>query len=84
MGAMKTAKDGRTQNLTLPREGAFVVQLGTADRPSRGRVRGRVEHLTTGATARFDSVPELLDFLERVLRQQSTARGSLADREGGR
>ena len=42
---------------------AFVVQLGTdSDLPAR-RLRGRVEHVTSGRSERFGSLDELIAFI---------------------
>ena len=41
---------------------AFVVHLGT-EGGRRRRFRGRVEHLSSGRTAQFSSLVELLRFL---------------------
>jgi hypothetical protein len=44
----------------LPIERAFVVQLRTDADLARGVVRGRVEHVVSGAAALFESVEELV------------------------
>lgn len=44
---------------------AFVVHFGTAG-GSRRRFHGRVEHLSSGRTAQFSSLKELLGFLAMV------------------
>lgn len=47
----------------LPADRAFVVQLSAdADLAAR-RVSGRVEHVVSGASARFHSLEQLLHFL---------------------
>lgn len=46
--------------VSLPRDRAFVVQLGTGAAPG---VRGRVEHLASGRALRFDSWEALREFL---------------------
>jgi hypothetical protein len=52
----------------LPVGGAFVVHLRPGALPEEGRMAGRVEHVTSGRSERFESLPELLAFLGRVLR----------------
>ena len=55
----------------LPSENAFLVQLaGDAD-PARDVLAGRVEHLESGARARFGSRDELLALFARMLAQKS-------------
>ena len=47
----------------LPFERAFVVQLRADADLAAGAVRGRAEHLSSGAAAVFDSVDELLAWM---------------------
>jgi hypothetical protein len=55
----------------FPPEQAFVVQF-TADRDGAGaRCAGRVEHVVSGRSARFDSVEGLFDFIDQVRRGDS-------------
>jgi hypothetical protein len=46
---------------------AFVVQFRTGVGVEQTRFSGRVEHMTTGQTTRFESVEELVTFVSRVL-----------------
>jgi hypothetical protein len=46
---------------------AFVVQLTENTDVTRGQWAGRVEHVTSGQATRFQSLDELLAFVERVL-----------------
>lgn len=55
----------------LSRDGAFVIQLTPASRPAAGGCRGRVEHVASGAWAYFDSLAELVAFLDRALADRS-------------
>jgi hypothetical protein len=52
----------------LPAAWAFVVHLQPGARPDEGRMAGRVEHVVSGRREHFRSVPELLAFFDRVLR----------------
>jgi hypothetical protein len=52
---------------------AFVVHFGAYGGPRRRRFQGRVEHLTSGRTARFSSLKGLLDFVAAVLDGSETA-----------
>ena len=52
----------------LPVEWAFVVHLRPEALPEEGRIAGRVEHVASGRSEHFGSLPELLAFLGRVLR----------------
>jgi hypothetical protein len=51
-------------------ERAFVVHLRPEARPEEGRLAGRVEHVSSGRSAHFGSLAELLAFLGRVLRNR--------------
>ena len=50
---------------------AFVVHLGAGGGPRRHRYNGRVEHLSSGETARFSSLRELLAFFAVILNASS-------------
>lgn len=52
----------------LPVGWAFVVHLRPGALPEEGRMAGRVEHVASGRSVHFESLPELLAFLGRVLR----------------
>ena len=55
----------------FPPEQAFVVQF-MADGDAAGtRCAGRVEHVVSGRSARFDSLEGLFDFIEQVRRGTS-------------
>jgi hypothetical protein len=47
--------------------GAFVIQLGPGTDSEAGRIVGRVEHIASTRSARFESVDELLKFLAECL-----------------
>ena len=51
----------------LPVHRAFVVQLHATAVVAQGQLSGRVEHVLSGQAAHFQSVDELLAFMERVL-----------------
>lgn len=46
---------------------AFVIQFRPETHVMAGRFEGRVEHVASCRATRFHSLPELLDFIERVL-----------------
>ena len=52
----------------LPVERAFVVQVRPEALPEEGLLVGRVEHVVSGRSEHFDSLPELLAFLGRSVR----------------
>jgi hypothetical protein len=52
----------------LPVTWAFVVHLRPGALPEEGRIAGRVEHVASGRSEHFGSLPELLAFLGQVLR----------------
>jgi hypothetical protein len=51
----------------LPAERAFVVQLHVEADVGRGRVIGRAVHVVSGRATHFDSLEDLLAFIDRVL-----------------
>ena len=53
----------------LPVWKAFVVQFSRETRARTGTFAGRVEHMSSGRRARFDSTEELLATLRRMLDQ---------------
>lgn len=57
---------------TLSVHRAFVVHL-SAGAPGRRRLSGRVEHLSSGRTAQFASLTELLAFFAAILEGPSPA-----------
>ncbi len=57
----------RSDEPSLPRYRAFVVQLRGDAQLERGEVRGRVEHLVTGEQARFGSWQELERFIATTI-----------------
>ena len=63
-------------NRPLPMERAFVIQLHAEAEVSQRRLAGRVEHVLSGQAAHFDTLEDLLWFIERVL---ITLRGEPAD-----
>ena len=50
----------------LPAELAFVVQLRGKPAPGGEPLVGRVEHIASGETLRFDSAAELITFISKV------------------
>jgi len=54
---------------------AFVVQFRETTDIEAGRVEGKIEHISSYQSARFQSTEELMAFVARVL---------IAIREGGR
>jgi hypothetical protein len=47
---------------------AFVVQFGADVNVSEGRLAGRAEHVRTGEVANFNSLEELLRFVDNRIR----------------
>ena len=69
----------------LPVERAFVVHLRPDALPQEGRLVGRVEHFASGRSEEFGSLPELLAFLGRVLKnlRDDFSPGEASSGEGG-
>jgi hypothetical protein len=63
--------DGRPRG-SLPTERAFVVQLRTDADFASGTVTGRIEHVSSGAAALFDSVEQLIAWMRAAVDRTST------------
>jgi hypothetical protein len=69
---MKTSKEPSSPKqeaapTVLPRPRAFVIQLASDAAPEDGRVRGRAVHIVSGEAAPFESITELLRFLQATI-----------------
>lgn len=67
-GAPRRARRLSPPESAAPRwspERAFVVQLESRRASGRPRIRGRVEHLSSGEARRFESLTALVGFLSR-------------------
>jgi hypothetical protein len=65
---MPTRRKAETPDIpALPAWKAFVVQFSREAENQRGTFTGRVEHLSSGRRARFDSPQQLLDVLDQLL-----------------
>jgi len=60
-------KSDRSKGRRLPANHAFVVQLSREALGTRDSFRGRAEHVVSGRTTHFETVDELLAFIQRVL-----------------
>ena len=49
-------------------KGSFVIKFRPETNPDAGRFHGRIEHVATSRIARFESLEEMLKFLQGVLR----------------
>ena len=56
-----------TETAPLSVHWAFVVHFRTDTDITRGRITGRVEHVVSGQSIHFESLEELLAFMELVL-----------------
>ena len=54
----------------LPAKRTFLVRLSDEADPESGLYRGRVEHLQSGETTRFQSERKLREFLTTILLDQ--------------
>ena len=59
----------------LQHAGAFVVQFRAGTDFDAGRVEGRVEHVATGRTARFESLQDLLAIIALALKDTGGTQG---------
>jgi len=58
---MPPDRPGAPRGSRLPANRAFVIHLLDEADPDAGTLLGRVEHVTTGRSARFHDLPALLD-----------------------
>jgi hypothetical protein len=58
---------------TLQHVGAFVVQFRTDSILDDEPLAGRIEHVASGRTASFHSREELLDLLDRMVKEVRSA-----------
>ena len=56
---------------SLPRRRAFLVQYSSDADPGRGRHCGRIEHVESGRSRRFECQQEIEKFVAAVLREES-------------
>jgi hypothetical protein len=56
-----------TSQPTYPTWRAFVVQVHVEADAVHGEIRGRVEHIVSGQTTRFETVEALVQFIVQVL-----------------
>jgi hypothetical protein len=61
---------GSPSRPSLPADRAFVVQLRGDTDPAAGEVVGRVEHVTSGRSIRFEGLRALIDFFREALAEQ--------------
>jgi len=66
--------DTNVDSHRFPPQRAFVVQLSAAE-DSGKPTRGRVEHVVSGRSARFESLEALAEFFGQVLASESTEGG---------
>ena len=50
-------------------KGSFVIKFGPDTNAAADRFYGRVEHVSSSQTIRFDSLEQLTEFMRRVLTQ---------------
>lgn len=60
-------KSDRGKGRRLPANHAFVVQLSGETAGTHDSFRGRVEHVVSGRAVHFETLDELLAFIQRVL-----------------
>ena len=68
---LRAIPDSTAGVAALPVARAFVVQLRADADLARGIVRGRIEHVVSGAAARFDSLEELICHMRDIVAQRA-------------
>jgi hypothetical protein len=56
-----------SQRPTFPTRRAFVIQVHADAMVAQGQVWGRVEHIVSGQATYFQTMEELVQFIEQVL-----------------
>jgi hypothetical protein len=68
---VETRQTPATETTHNPRalspERAFVVLFHAPDGPNQPPSTGRVEHVSSGQTSHFESWPELIEFVARIV-----------------
>jgi len=55
----------------LPSRHTFLLRFSDATQPAAGIFHGRVEHIDTGKTTRFNSFPEVIKFAGEVMEEDT-------------
>ena len=50
---------------------AFVIKFTEKTNLQANEVEGRVEHVSSGSTLQFQSLPQLLAFMDRILKESA-------------
>ena len=66
----------------LPNRRIFLVWFTDTAEPSKGNVRGRVEHVKSGKRSHFDSQHELDDFIAEILAEETPSPTSEPETRG--
>jgi len=53
-----------------PADHSFIVQIEAHSAISPESLRGRAEHMLSGQACKFDSLPQLLEFIRRTIQSQ--------------
>jgi hypothetical protein len=55
---------------------AFVIKFANETNLSANIAEGRVEHVSSGTTYKFESIPQMLAFMDRILRESAVPQAS--------
>ena len=55
----------------LPSRQTFLLRFSDATQPQAGIFHGRIEHIDTGKTTRFDSFPEVIEFAGEIMEEET-------------
>ena len=66
---------------SLPSGRAFLIRFGAGADPAHGVHRGRIEHVNSGRTMRFDSLEGITLFISEVIAEEAADRSGSADGE---
>ena len=55
----------------LPSRRTFLLRLSNCAQPPEGILRGRIEHIPSGRTARFTSLQSINDFVQDILANEN-------------
>jgi len=77
MDERRTMKQRPKETAQLPTDRAFVVQLTASTVISREHIAGRIEHVVSGESARFQSLEGLVAFIAHVLGEKQETENPL-------
>lgn len=70
-----SATTEQNDNVKLPVNRVFVLQLDAATGKASNRFAGRLEHVASGEVVHFESQQDMIQFITRLFEEQSSSDG---------